>query len=99
MVHSAFIWKCYFSKKIESIGKMTAMTQEEIVSSTKTVVQGLDALRSEHTTILTSLNSSVEAALQEQLDSRLMQEKVGLVSKSLEMIELGLGEAQVSYKF
>lgn len=36
------------SKKIEEIGKMTAMTQEEIVSSTKTVIQGLDALKNEH---------------------------------------------------
>ena len=36
------------SKKIEEIGKMTALTQEEIVSSTKTVIQGLEALRNEH---------------------------------------------------
>ena len=27
---------------------MTAMTQEEIVSSTKTVIQGLEALKNEH---------------------------------------------------
>ena len=32
-------------KKIEEIGKMTALSQEEIISNTKTVVQGLDTLK------------------------------------------------------
>lgn len=44
-----------FSKKIEEIGKMTAMTQEEIVSSTKTVIQGLEALKSEHNQVIMAL--------------------------------------------
>ena len=73
------------------------MTQEEIVSSTKTVSQGLEALRSEHQSILQGLQGSLKAANQEKLDANVIEEKAGLIKKSLDMIELGLGEAQVSY--
>ncbi|XP_046382774.1 kinesin light chain isoform X4 [Ischnura elegans] len=114
-------------KKIESIGKMTQMTQEEIMTNTKTVVQGLEALKNEHNSILNGLTSSMEAQAQAQQDkaveaaaamvaavaasaaaanattttsspadpANVVLEKTGLVQKSLEMIELGLGEAQV----
>lgn len=65
---------------------MTAMTQEEIIAGTRTVVQGLEALRAEHSGLLqNSGNSSAPDA----------QEKASLLSKNIEMIELGLGEAQV----
>ncbi|KAJ8970233.1 hypothetical protein NQ317_015673 [Molorchus minor] len=76
----------YRIKKIETLGKMTAMTQEEIVAAVKTVAQGLEALRSEHAGIL--------HGLQEAPDS-IANERAGLVQQSAEMIELGLGEAQV----
>ncbi|PNF20602.1 Kinesin light chain [Cryptotermes secundus] len=107
----------YRVKKIESIGKMTQMTQEEIMTNTKTVVQGLEALKNEHNSILNGLTSSLELAvsvvekaqqaIQQQNvssggvtsggagDASVVEEKTGLVQKSLEMIELGLGEAQV----
>ena len=84
-----------FRRKLASINKATAMTQEEIVSSTKTVAQGLEALRSEHQSILQGLNGSLKAAAQEKLDSNVIEEKANLIKKSLDMIELGLGEAQV----
>nr|CAG4648558.1 EOG090X03K5 [Polyphemus pediculus] len=71
------------------------MTQEEIVGSTKTVSQGLEALRAEHQSILQGLNGSLKAATQEKLDSNVIEEKANLIKKSLDMIELGLGEAQV----
>nr|CAI5846242.1 unnamed protein product [Callosobruchus analis] len=77
----------YRIKKIESLGKMTAMTQEEIVSAVKTVAQGLEALRSEHAGLL--------HGLQEAADPVAAGERAQLVNQSREMIELGLGEAQV----
>lgn len=61
------------------------MSQEEIVTNTKTVVQGLEALKNEITSILNGLASSLEPA----------DEKAGLVRNFLDTIELGLGEAQV----
>ncbi|XP_015118670.1 kinesin light chain isoform X6 [Diachasma alloeum] len=73
-------------KKIEHIGRMTAMTQEEIVAGARTVAQGLEALRVEHTGLLQGLQS------QEAPEAR---DKVSLLCKNIEMIELGLGEAQV----
>ena len=73
------------------------MTQEEIVSSTKTVAQGLEALRSEHQSILQGLSGSLKAAAQEKIDSNVIEEKTNLIKKSLDMIELGLGEAQVKF--
>nr|CAG4639893.1 EOG090X03K5 [Daphnia pulex] len=72
------------------------MTQEEIVSSTKTVSQGLEALRAEHQSILQGLNGSLKAATQEKLDANVIEEKANLIQKSLDMIDLGLGEAQAS---
>lgn len=75
----------YRIKKIESLGKMTAMTQEEIVAAVRTVAQGLETLRSEHEGLLHSLPP----------DAPEVQERHNLVHQSQEMIELGLGEAQV----
>ncbi|XP_008556265.1 kinesin light chain isoform X1 [Microplitis demolitor] len=76
----------YRIKKIEHIGRMTAMTQEEIVAGARTVAQGLEALRVEHTGLLQGLQS------QEAPEAR---DKVNMLCKNIEMIELGLGEAQV----
>ncbi|XP_044011424.1 kinesin light chain isoform X8 [Aphidius gifuensis] len=73
-------------KKIETIGRMTAMTQEEIVAGARTVAQGLEALRVEHSGILQGLQ------LQDAPEAR---DKSSLIGKNIEMIELGLGEAQV----
>lgn len=65
---------------------MTAMTQDEIVSAVRTVAQGLEALKSEHTGILHGLHEAPDPVA---------NERAGLVQQSAEMIELGLGEAQV----
>nr|CAD7202336.1 unnamed protein product [Timema douglasi] len=83
-------------KKIECIGKMTQMTQEEIMTNSKTVVQGLEALKNEHNSILNGLTSSLELASERAQQVNVVEEKTGLVQKNLDMIELGLGEAQVS---
>lgn len=78
---------------------MVSMSQEEIVSSTKTVIQGLEALRNENNSILTGLASSLTAIRAETDENdpnlRLMEEKAAIIQKSVESIELGLGEAQV----
>ncbi|XP_037930718.1 kinesin light chain-like [Teleopsis dalmanni] len=73
----------YRIKKIEGIGKMTQMSQEEIISNTKIVSQGLEALRVEHLSILNGFSET-------QRD-----EKIGFFTKNIENIELGLSEAQV----
>jgi len=71
---------------------MTAQSQDEIMTNTKTVIQGLEALRNDHNSILTGLVGSMKATEER---SELVEEKAGLIQKSLDTIELGLGEAQV----
>lgn len=86
---------CFYRKKIEEIGKMMPMSQDEIMSCTKTVVQGLDTLRVEHQQVLNSLLTSVKSTNNDNSSSNLSDEKVLMLKKGIEMIELALGEAQV----
>ncbi|XP_065150452.1 kinesin light chain 2 [Paramisgurnus dabryanus] len=63
------------------------LSQDEIVMNTKAVMQGLETLRGEHAQLLNSLLDCAQPPA--------AQEKSTLLRKSLEDIELGLGEAQV----
>ncbi|KAL4237468.1 Kinesin light chain 1 [Mactra antiquata] len=83
------------NKRIEEIGKMTSLSQEDIMSNTKTVIQGLDTLKNEHHQILNGLLTSVKTIKKENGDTNLMEEKTNILKSSLERIELGLSEAQV----
>lgn len=67
---------------------MTQMTQEEIVTNTKTVLQGLEALRHEHMSIMSGLT-----------EGKKDPDKIDIIQKNIENIELGLGEAQVCLTF
>ncbi|ELT94835.1 hypothetical protein CAPTEDRAFT_210732 [Capitella teleta] len=74
---------------------MTALSQEEVINNTKTVVQGLETLQNEHHQILNSLLSSMKTIKRENGDTNLVEEKSNILKKSLELIDLGLGESQV----
>lgn len=74
---------------------MTALTQEEIINNTKTVISGLDTLRNEHHQILNSLLSSMKTIKRENGDTNLVEEKTNILKRSLETLDLGLAEAQV----
>ena len=78
---------------------MTALSQEEIISNTKVVMQGLESLKSEHTQILTSLCNSVKSIKADNgSDNLLIEDKTILIKKSIDMIDLGMGEAEVYLK-
>jgi len=64
------------------------------VSNAKSVTKGLEALRQEHESILGGIKNSLEHA-DLGAENSLIQEKCSLMERSLEMIELGLGEAHV----
>ncbi|XP_071247261.1 kinesin light chain 1-like [Salvelinus alpinus] len=74
--------------------KLEKLSQEEIISNTKLVIQGLEALKNEHNSFLHSLLETIKC-LKKDEEANLVQEKSSLLRKSVEMIELGLGEAQV----
>lgn len=80
-------------RKIEDIGRMTALSQEEILQSTRTVVQGLEALKEEHESIKGTLVSSIQGLSADE--SALIEEKALIVEKNLDMLRLGIEEAQV----
>ncbi|XP_061699234.1 kinesin light chain 1 isoform X1 [Syngnathoides biaculeatus] len=67
------------------------LSQDEIISRTKQVIQGLDALKQEHRSILDGLRR-----LKRDEEGAAAEEKTRVIRESLEMLELGLGEAQVT---
>ncbi|XP_069765522.1 kinesin light chain 3 isoform X2 [Narcine bancroftii] len=70
------------------------MSADEILTGTKQVIQGLEALKDENNTILQNLQETLNE-LKGDEEVHLVQEKTCLIRRSLEMIELGLSEAQV----
>ncbi|KAG2457839.1 KLC1 protein, partial [Polypterus senegalus] len=74
--------------------RMEKLSQDEIISKTKQVIQGLEALKNEHNSILQSLLETLKC-LKKDEETSLVEEKSNMIRKSLEMLELGLSEAQV----
>ena len=74
---------------------MTALSQDEIATNTKTVIQGLDTLKNEHHQILNPLMSSLKTSQHGKGEVKLVEEKTSILKTSLEAIELGISEAQV----
>jgi len=74
---------------------MTALNQDEIVTNTRTVITGLDTLKNDYQQILNTLLSSMKTIQRENGDTNLVEEKTNILQRSLETIELGLGEGQV----
>jgi hypothetical protein len=62
------------------------MSQEDILQSAKTVIQGLEALKNEHGKILENVLESMGSST---IDKNKIEEKAGLLRKSMDMIELG----------
>lgn len=74
---------------------IAGQSQDEILSNTKAIAQGLEALKAEHQQILSGLEVSVETIKKENGDSRFVEQKVGIITKSIDSLDLGIGEAQV----
>ena len=73
------------------------LSQEQIITGTREVIKGLEQLKNEHNDILNSLYQSLKMLKKDQPgDSNLVEEKTDIIEKSLESLELGLGEAKVS---
>ncbi|XP_078473077.1 kinesin light chain 1-like isoform X1 [Lampetra fluviatilis] len=74
--------------------KLEKMSQEDIIASAKSVVHGLDALKNEHNAILSTLLETLKCVERDD-EKRVVSDKSSVVQRSLDMIELGLNEAQV----
>ena len=84
-------------KSSSSISESTEkISQDEIISNTKNVLRGLETLKSEHDGLLVKLSSKHRNGNHSNGgENRESQDKEDLIQKSLEKIELGIGEAQV----
>lgn len=75
------------------------MTQEDVISNTKTVIQGLEALKNENNALLNGIRSELakppNESSMDKANYLLMQEKAAIIEKSIGSLELGLSEAQV----
>ena len=67
--------------------------QEEILRNTRTVAQGLEALKEEHEMIKAKLIASIDVLSSDE--RQLIDEKTSIVDRNLESIHLGMEEAQV----
>ncbi|KAF5901983.1 kinesin light chain 1-like, partial [Clarias magur] len=70
------------------------LSAEEILSSTRQVIAGLEALRGENRTLLDNLQDTLLSRTTSDSNS-LEEEKTSIILQSLDRIELGLGEAQM----
>uniref|UniRef100_A0A673M2B4 Kinesin light chain n=1 Tax=Sinocyclocheilus rhinocerous TaxID=307959 RepID=A0A673M2B4_9TELE len=70
------------------------LSQDELLCRTREVMQGLEALRAEHQVILEGLMGTLRCLKQSQ-EGRAVEEKTAMIQRSMEMLELGLSEAQV----
>lgn len=73
------------------------LSAEEILSSTRQVIAGLEALRGENRTLLDDLQETLLRQTSSDSNS-LEEEKTSIILQSLDRIELGLGEAQVGVR-
>lgn len=76
--------------------KIDTQNQEEIIKNARSVAQRLDGLKTEHLQILNVLQSN-RAPLESEGNS--IAERTNAINKSLELLELGLGEAHVRISF
>ncbi|XP_065064035.1 kinesin light chain-like isoform X3 [Rhopilema esculentum] len=67
--------------------------QDEIISSTKSVLRGLETLKNEHSSLLSKMQQTQISVSETEKEAS--EQKRDMIKKSLEKIELGLGEAQV----
>lgn len=76
------------------------MTQEDIVTSARTVKQGLETLKTENISILNGLRASLKAVQQDTKENDpnlILEEKTKILENTIDSIQLGLDEADVSY--
>ncbi|KAK0408883.1 hypothetical protein QR680_004221 [Steinernema hermaphroditum] len=72
---------------------MTNLTQEDIVNSTRTVLQGLEALKMEHVTIEENLERNKKFLEPDEMV--LFDEKLDIIRKNMDNLSLAIDEAHI----
>ncbi|CAB3398885.1 unnamed protein product [Caenorhabditis bovis] len=85
--------QAYRQRKIESLAKMSNMSQEDVATGLRTVQQGLEALRDEHSAISTTLEASVKGVKDDE--APLPKEKLCQINDNLEKLVTSLDETSL----
>ncbi|PAV93116.1 hypothetical protein WR25_13896 [Diploscapter pachys] len=80
-------------RKIESLARMSNMSQEDVATGLRTVQQGLEALKEEHQTISNTLETSIKGVRPDE--APLPREKFNQINENLSSIIAGCEETTV----
>jgi kinesin light chain len=71
------------------------MNQDDILQNTRTVVQSLEALKNEHSSMIKGLCEKLESFKNDMSTRTIVQEEISILKNSDEMVHLGISEATV----
>ena len=74
---------------------VSQMNQDDILQSTRSVVQSLEALKNEHSTMIKSLCDKLESIKTDLNTKTVVEEEISILKNSDEMVHLGISEATV----
>lgn len=74
---------------------MSQLNQEDILQSTRTVVQSLEALKNEHSSMIKKLVEKLESIKSDANSCSILEEEISILKNSDEMVHLGISEATV----
>ncbi|CAI5451130.1 unnamed protein product [Caenorhabditis angaria] len=82
--------QAYRQRKIESLAKMSNMSQDDVTTGLRTVQQGLEALKEEHSSISNTLGTSIKGVKDDE--APLPKEKLSQINDNLEKLFAGIDE-------
>ncbi|CAD6195364.1 unnamed protein product [Caenorhabditis auriculariae] len=85
--------QAYRQRKIESLAKMSNMSQDDVTTGLRTVQQGLEALREEHSAISATLEASVKGVKEDE--APLPKEKLLQINDNLNDVQVGVDETSL----
>jgi kinesin light chain len=71
------------------------MNQDEILQSTRSVVQSLETLKNEHTNMINTFVDKLDAFKNDAQSTHIIEEEISILKNSDEMVHLGISEASV----
>ena len=71
------------------------INQDDIIQNTRTVIQSLETLKNEHSTMIKSLIDKLETVKNDTSNRTIIEEEINVLKNSDEMVGLGISEASV----
>ena len=72
------------------------MNQDDILHNTRSVINSLDTLKHEHTSMISTLIDKLDTIMSTDQNSRtIVEEEISILKNSDEMVHLGISEATV----